>query len=177
MIVEGPFAGGHRLVEAELCRKFGVSRTPLREALKVLAGEGLIELQPNRGARVSELSAAETVSLFAVVAELEALAASLTCKHISPANLARLELLHREMLARRTEENLHQYFALNEQIHNAIVALSGNCVLASTHQRLLARARRGRFQALHMSGRWDTSIAEHEALMDALRRRKPAVAQ
>lgn len=177
MIVEGAYARGHRLVEADLCRKFGVSRTPLREALKVLAGEGLIDLQPNRGASVTGLSPSETIELFAVIAELEALAASLTCKRISPHDLARLELLHREMLTRRAEEDLHEYFTLNEQIHNAIVALSGNGVLAATHQRLLVRARRTRFQALHVSGRWDASIAEHEALMEALRHRKPAAAQ
>jgi DNA-binding GntR family transcriptional regulator len=177
MIVERPYSKGHRLVEADLCRKFGVSRTPMREALKVLAGEGLVDLRPNRGACVTELSPSKTIELFAVVAELEALAAALTCERITPAQIEKLESLHGEMLARRAEEDLHQYFALNEQIHNAIVALSGNSVLAATHQRLLARARRTRFQALHVAGRWDASIAEHEALMEALRRRRPSAAQ
>jgi DNA-binding GntR family transcriptional regulator len=171
LIVEGDIAEGQRLVESELCRRLRISRTPLREALKVLAGEGLVELQPNRGARVARMTAHEAAELFTVIAELEGLAATLCCHRIDAAELAQLGARHADMLACRAADNRHGYFLLNDGIHRAVVALSGNRVLAQTHQRLMSRARRARYQALQSFGRWDQSIAEHEALMQAFRDR------
>lgn len=175
-IVEGELASGQRLKEAELCRALGISRTPLREAFKVLAGEGLIDIQPNRGASVARADAGEIVELFAVIAELEALAAATCARTISAENLARLELLHRELLHQHQAENLHDYFAINDRIHRAVVLAAGNRVLVDTHRRLLERARRTRYQALLVAGRRDESVAEHEALMAAIRGREPAKA-
>lgn len=176
MIVEGELVGGQRLKEAELCRTLGISRTPLREAFKVLAGEGLIDIQPNRGASVAGADAGEIVELFTVIAELESLAAATCARSISAEDLARLELLHRELLRQHAAANLHEYFALNDRIHRAVVLAAGNRVLVDTHRRLLERARRTRYQALLVAGRRDESVAEHEALMAAIRNREPAKA-
>jgi len=172
LIVEGSFPPGSRLVEADLCRRLRVSRTPLREAFKVLSGEGLIELQPNRGAMVARVTADEVRELFAVIAELESMAAILCSKAWSIDEFTQLETMHREMLELHTSGQRHDYFAINDRIHRTIVALSGNRILAITHARLIARARRARYQALLLSGRWDESVAEHESMMDALRARK-----
>ncbi|MFZ4808382.1 MAG: GntR family transcriptional regulator [Hyphomicrobiaceae bacterium] len=177
LIVEGELAEGSRLVEAHLCRRFHVSRTPLREAFKVLAEEGLIELQPNRGATVARMTAREVRELFVVIAELESLAAATVCKNWRPEDFARLEAMHAEMLRCRATDNRHDYFSINDRIHRVIVALADNRVLALVHARLIARARRARYRALLTIGRWDQSISEHEALMGALRARKAAQAK
>lgn len=177
IIIEDDLPAGHRLVEADLCRKLGVSRTPLREALKVLAGEGLVTLQANRGASVTELGVDEIRELFVVIAELEALAAALCCERLASDQLARLEVIHRQMIAHHNLGNLHEYFLLNDKIHKSIVLLSGNSILIATHQRLMSRARRTRYQALLVAGRWEKSVAEHEALMEALRRSQGARAR
>ena len=172
LIVEGDYEPGERLVEADLCRQLRVSRTPLREALKVLAGEGLVDLEPNRGASVARMSAGEIRDLFVVIAHLESLAADICCTTISADDLVRLEGMHRKMLEWRAQGRRHDYFEINDRIHRAIVAIAGNSILAETHQRLIARARRVRYQALLTSGRWDQSIAEHSALMQALTKRQ-----
>ncbi len=105
-------------------RSFGISRTPLREAFKVLASEGLVELLPNRGARVAPLDEADIENMFEVMAALEALAGSLACARIAEAELAEIAALHYEMLAQYTRRNLPDYFRLNQAIHAAIVAAS-----------------------------------------------------
>ena len=171
-IVEGDYAPGGRLIEADLCRLLRVSRTPLREALKVLAGEGLVDLEPNRGARVARLSAVETCDLFVVIAHLESFAAEICCKRITPSELTELEAMHHRMLEWHATERRHEYFELNDAIHRAIVALADNPILTATHAQLIARARRIRYQALLASGRWDQSVAEHCALMHALAKRQ-----
>ncbi len=171
LIVEGDFEPGARLVEADMCRRLGVSRTPLREALKVLAGEGLVDLQPNRGARVARMSAAGVADLFEVIAHLEALAAELACKRMTASELLELEAMHVRMMEWHASGRRQDYFEINDRIHRAIVARAGNQILTATHEQLIARARRMRYQALHASGRWDQSVAEHVAVMDAFARR------
>src|SRR5579859_6019449 len=96
-IVEGNIPDGGRVPERQLCEMLGISRTPLREALKVLAAEGLIELLPNRGARVRQLSERDLAELFDVMGGLEALAGRLACETISDAEIAEIERLHYEM--------------------------------------------------------------------------------
>src|SRR5580693_5132866 len=90
-VVEGNIAGGARIPEKQLCELFGISRTPLREALKVLAAEGLIDLLPNRGARVRSLGSAQLRELFDVIGGLEALAGRLACENITVAEVAEIE--------------------------------------------------------------------------------------
>ena len=171
LVVEGDFEPGARLVEADICRRLKVSRTPLREALKVLAGEGLIDLQPNRGARVARMSAGGIADLFEVIAHLEGLAAEICCKRMSPHDRLELEAMHVRMMEWHAAGRRHDYFEINDLIHRAIVARAGNRILTATHEQLIARARRMRYQALHASGRWDQSVAEHVAVMDAFARR------
>jgi DNA-binding GntR family transcriptional regulator len=171
LIVEGELPSGARLAERLLCEKFGISRTPLREAFKVLASEGLIELLPNRGARVAPLDEAEIENMFEVMAALEALAGSLACARIAEAELAEIAALHYEMLAQYTRRNLPDYFRLNQAIHAAIVAASRNPVLAATYQGLASRIRRARYTANLSDERWRQAVAEHEAILSALQAR------
>lgn len=174
MIVEGELAPGARIVEAELCAQLGISRTPLREALKVLASEGLIELLPHRGARVTEVTAEEIGELFEVIAGLEGLAAELAAERMSDRDLERLEAMHERLERYHVARRRHDYFRINHKIHHLIVALAGNGILTATHERLLAQARRGRYLAILSNERWDEAMREHVELMAALRARDAA---
>ena len=166
----GRLPAGERIPEGELSDLLGVSRTPLREALKVLAEENLVQLQPNRGARVISFTVKEATALFEVIAALESLAVELLATQITPEQLAALEDMHARMVEHYRRHERDPYFELNSAIHEAIVAYAGNEVLSGTHARLMVRASRGRYMAIIDPARWDEAVEEHDLVMDALRR-------
>jgi len=168
MIVERRLAPGEAISEAAFCGTLGVSRTPLREALKLLAAEDLVELRPNRSPRVSPMVPAEIVSLFEAVAGIERICVELAAARIEEADLARLTALQTRLEGLHSQGDLAAYFRVNQQIHGTLVAASRNEVLVGTHRRLLARATRARFFALSSRTRWDDSVEEHRAVLDAL---------
>lgn len=172
-LTEGHVPDGARIPERELCEAFGVSRTPMREALKVLASEGVVELLPNRGARMKVLGAAEIADLFDVMAGLEALAGRLACERISAPEFDQIETLHREMYAFFLRADRSDYFARNQAIHDAIFAAAGNEVLVASARSLQGRLRRVRYNANQEDDgeRWREAVREHELILDALRRR------
>lgn len=172
-IVEGHLEDGARIPERALCERFNISRTPLREALKVLAAEGLIELLPNRGARVRELGAADLREVFDVMGGLESLAGRLACERITDAEFAEIERVHHEMYHFYLRRDIHGYFRCNQAIHQMIVAAAGNALLASTYAGLAGRIRRVRYAAnlAKDRDRLGEAMREHEAILDALRRR------
>ncbi|MBR1221854.1 GntR family transcriptional regulator [Bradyrhizobium sp. U87765 SZCCT0131] len=172
-IVEGNLEGGARIPERRLCEMFGVSRTPLREALKVLASEGLVDLLPNRGARVREFSVSDVTELFDVMGGLEALAGRLACERITEAEFAEIERLHHEMYGAYLKRDMHAYFHANQLIHQAIVAAARNSVLSAAYATYAGRIRRVRYSANLASkrDRWAEAMREHEAILDALGRR------
>ena len=158
LIVEGELAPGARVPERQLCERFGVSRTPLREALKVLASEGLILLLPNRGARVAKLTAKDVEDMFQVMGALEALSGELACQRIEEAGIAEIRALHYQMLAHYARRQLSDYFRLNQQIHESIIAAAGNAVLSAQYQALSGRIRRARYLANMSRQRWDQAM-------------------
>ena len=171
MIHEGALVPGERVPERHLCELFGISRTPLREALKVLASEGLIVLLPNRGARIAKLTRKDMEDMFEVMGSLEALAGELACRHIDDAQLAEIRALHFEMLAQHARRDLQAYFRLNQQIHEAIVRAAANPVLAAMYHSLSGRVRRARYMANMSRQRWDEALHEHELILKALEAR------
>jgi len=171
-VVEGHLAPGARIPERDLCERFAISRTPLREALKVLAAEGLIELLPNRGARVREFSEADIRNLFEVIAGLDFAAGYLACARITDAAIADIEKLHLEMYAHYLRRDLAEYFRLNQKIHQTIVDAAGNPVLSANYTNLNAIVRRLRYAANRIQrDRLSDAMREHEGIVDALRRR------
>src|SRR5580692_2177290 len=172
-IVEGNIPDGGRIPERQLCEMLGISRTPLREALKVLAAEGLIELLPNRGARVRQLSERDLDELFDVMGGLEALAGRLACENISEAEIAEIERLHYEMYGFYLRSDMHNYFLVNQRIHERIVAASRNETLRAAYANFAGRIRRVRYSAnfARKRARWAEAMREHEMILDALRRR------
>jgi DNA-binding GntR family transcriptional regulator len=172
-VVEGNIPDGGRVPERQLCEKFGISRTPLREALKVLAAEGLIELLPNRGARVRALSERDIAELFDVMGGLESLAGRLACEAITNDEIAEIERLHYEMYGFYLRNDMHNYFLVNQRIHERIVAASRNETLRATYATFAGRIRRVRYSAnfARQRARWAEAMREHETILDALRRR------
>ncbi|TAL80489.1 MAG: GntR family transcriptional regulator [Beijerinckiaceae bacterium] len=174
-IVEGNIADGARVPEKQLCALFGISRTPLREALKVLASEGLIDLLPNRGARVRPLDKQEVADLFDLMGGLEALAGRLACEKATEAEFLRIEKIHHEMYSHYLRKDLSKYFKCNQDIHRMIVEASRNNALKTAYFSLADRMRRLRYSANldRHRDRWGEAMREHEAILDALRRRAP----
>jgi DNA-binding GntR family transcriptional regulator len=172
-VVEGNIPGGGRVPERQLCEMFGISRTPLREALKVLAAEGLIELLPNRGARVRQISERDLEELFDVMGGLESLAGRLACEAITDEEIAEIERLHYEMYGCYLHQDMHNYFQINQRIHEKIVAASRNETLRMAYANFAGRIRRVRYSAnfARKRQRWGEAMREHEAILDALRRR------
>ncbi len=168
MIVEGELAPGERIREQAVCDRIGLSRTPLREAMKVLAAEGLVNLQPNRGATVSDPGPVDIADTFRVIGALEALAGELACERVSDKEVAEIRVLHYQMALHQTRGELREYFRLNQRIHETLVALSGNDVLIEMHRQLGGRIRRQRFVANRSSGRWEQAMQEHEQILEAL---------
>jgi DNA-binding GntR family transcriptional regulator len=171
MIIQDQLTPGEWIREQALADKLNVSRTPLREALKMLELEGLIRLLPNRGAVVTELTVEEVKEKLEVLAVLEALAGRLACQNATEAELAEIRALHYEMLAWFSRQNRLEYFKLNQRIHLAIVAASGNRTLVATHARINAQLYRVRFQSNLQNQLWGTAVDEHEEMLAALEAR------
>ncbi len=171
LIVEGELTPGSHIAERVLCERFGVSRTPLREALKVLASEGLIELAPNRGARVLQLTEADVEEMFEVMGTLEALAGELAAKRITREQLAEVKALHYQMALHYTRGELMPYFRLNQEIHGKIFEIAGNRTLMNVYGGLTGRIRRARYIANISKTRWAEAIEEHEQILAVLETR------
>lgn len=173
-IVEGQVAAGAKLNERALCEQLQVSRTPLREAIKMLAAEGLVVLLPNRGAVVARLGVQDVADTFEVIAGLEGQSGELAAQRITEAELAELRALHLEMLAAHLRRDLPTYYRLNALIHNQINAAARNPVLTHTYRTINARLQALRFRSNFDDAKWARAVHEHEAMVDALMRRDAA---
>jgi len=171
MIIEGQLTAGNWINELDLCKKLGISRTPLREALKVLASEGLVELVPRRGARVAQLSIRETVDLFEALGALEGIAAEFAAARMSTADIEKLRRLQALIEQQHRAKNRLDYFRDNQTLHEAIVAFSGNSAIAEIHLRLIARVGSARYSAILSESRWNDAVQEHSEILGALERR------
>ncbi|SFG35695.1 GntR family transcriptional regulator [Roseobacter denitrificans] len=168
-IVKGELTARDRIVERQLSAELDVSRTPIREALKLLEADGLIEITLHRGAIVSDYKPEDAVVLFDVISVLESLAARRVCEGMTPSTLQRLEDLHGQMLEYHHAGRTNDYFDHNTLIHDFIIQSCANPVLITTHNRLMIRARRGRYLAILNEARLEQAVAEHEDLMQAFR--------
>ena len=173
MLVENHIPPGAKLNERELSEVLHVSRTPLREAIKMLAAEGLVELLPNRGAIAVELTEADVQNTFEVMAGLEAQSGELAAQRINDTELLEIKAMHYEMLAAYTRRDLPAYYRLNAAIHNAINAAAKNPVLTATYNQVNARLQALRFRSNQDGEKWKAAMKEHELMIDALIARDP----
>ena len=167
-IIKGEFQKGERLDEVRLATSFGVSRTPMREALRMLAGSGLVELIPRRGAFARHPGIVELVEMFEVMAELEAVCGRLTAKRISPGELAELTVAANACERALAKHDPDAYYHDNEHFHFLIYKACGNRYLASEAGRLAKRLRPFRRVQLRAPGRMAQSMAEHTLILTSL---------
>jgi DNA-binding GntR family transcriptional regulator len=168
MLVEGHIAPGAKLNERELAQALEVSRTPLREAIKMLASEGLVDLLPNRGAVAVKLTEADVMHSFELLAELEGLAGELAAARIDEAARDELRAKHFEMMACHARRDLSGYYRLNALIHAGINAAAANPVLESTYRKVNARVQSMRFRTNQNETKWQRAMAEHTQMLAAL---------
>jgi len=170
-IVEGALEAGKKLNERELCETLGISRTPLREALKVLAAEGLIDIEPNRGASVSKMSEAEMRETFELMSGLEAFSGELAAERMTAAELAEIKALHYAMLACRAQNDLAGYYSRNQAIHDKINEAARNSALRQTYVAVNRRLQALRFRSNFQIPKWDSAIHDHDEMLKALEAR------
>ena len=168
LIVRGEIAAGEKVNEIAIAKALGVSRTPLREAIKLLAAEGLLELLPGRGARVRCFSASEILDHFEVIGALERHAAERAADRITPRVAAELRSLRDSMKASHRDGRQQAYFQANQKMHALIVGLANNPVLTAMHRELSNKARHDRPSTLMSAARWAESVREHEGWVEAI---------
>ena len=173
LIDSGELAPGTRLNENELCQNMGVSRTPLREAIRSLATEGLVELQPNRGAIVSVVSQDDVTEILPIMASLEGLGGRLAAAHMQTDQIKEIRQIHNQMVTHYQNNEVNEYFETNQLIHELITEGSGNQTLVDTINSLSAKVQRARFPAQMTRESWAKAVSEHEEMINALEARDP----
>lgn len=171
MIIEGQIEPGSRINEGAVGTTLGVSRTPLREAIKTLVGEGLVDIIQSKGAIVHVFTEKELRDTLHTLRILEENAGRLACQHASDGTIDNIEKLHLSMVKHYKASERLEYFKLNQSIHSAIVAASENSVLMAVHEMLQARVKRARFEGHGEKERWEAAVNEHEEMISALKRR------
>lgn len=167
-IATGQYPPGTRLDEAELAASFGVSRTPIREALIQLEATGLVEIRPRRGAVVAQIQPHRLYEMFEVMAELEAMCARAAARRITAEEQAALRQAHEACAAARDNQDPDTYYHLNEAFHRCIYAASHNGFLEEQATLLHRRLRPYRRLQLRVRNRMNTSYDEHGAIVDAI---------
>ena len=167
-IAMGVYPPGKRLDEAELLSEFGVSRTPLREALIQLAYLGLIELRPRRGAVVAQLAPQQLIEMFEVMGELEAMCGRLAARRITETEQRELLAAHQACKAAAESDGPDAYYYANERFHYAIYAASHNSFLAAEARQLHRKLRVYRRLQLRLRNRVANSFAEHDGIVAAI---------
>jgi DNA-binding GntR family transcriptional regulator len=168
MIVVGDLRPGSRIAEPALCRRLGISRTPLREALKVLAFDGWIELVPNRGALVTRITPSEAASLFELLEGLEQFVGELAAGRATAEDLRDIRTLHEVMAGHYETGDANAYFTVNQQIHHRLAQATRNPALVAMHENLSRKVLRARAMANLITHRQEASFFEHTAILAAL---------
>jgi len=174
MLIEGRIEPGAKLNERELSMRLQVSRTPLREAIKLLGAEGLVDLIPNRGAVAVKFTETDVLQAFEMLAGLEAMSGELAALRISAAQLAEIKALHYEMLACFERREWSGYHRLNARIHAAINEAAGNPLLCKTYREINARVQSLRFRTHQDKAKWQQEVQEHKDMLAALEARNAA---
>jgi len=168
-IFDGQLRPGNFIDEVALCELWSISRTPLREALKVLSAEGLVRHEPRRGCFVNEVTEQDLDDIFPVIALLEGRCAFDATHRATPADVQALELLHQQLRKHADAGRINDYYDANFAIHEAIIQLASNKWLAQTIADLRKILKLARLQQLHAPGRLKQSLKEHLAVFSALK--------
>lgn len=167
-IFSGALLPGERLDENGLARRFGVSRTPVREALLQLSSAGLIEMRPRQGAVVAAITVQQLLQMFEVMAEMEALCARYAARRMGPAERQALERAHKACVDLARRRDPERYYEANRIFHELIYSGTRNEYLEETTRTLRNRLSSYRRFQLHQAGRVANSLSEHDAVVTAI---------
>jgi DNA-binding GntR family transcriptional regulator len=171
LIVQGHFAPGERINEVRLGEDLGVSRTPLREAIRTLSSEGLLELIPNRGAIVRAFSLHEVLDMLEALAVIEQGCGELACERATEADLELFQARQEAMVQSYEARDRLLYFQINQELHGMIVSLADNAALGGVHAEIQAKLKRIRFLGNDEPSVWARAVAEHVRIAEALMHR------
>jgi DNA-binding GntR family transcriptional regulator len=168
LIIDGEIKAGAKIPEKELSKRFGVSRTPLREAIKVLAAEGLVRLEPHRGAVVIEPTLDDIEECLPISSAIEALSGELACEHITDEEIVAIQTLHDKMMAAHKSGDKETYASLIAQIHKSIIAAAHNPLLTLIYEATYFRIGKARMGHTLPREIVEQALLDHEAIMQAL---------
>lgn len=171
LIMSGALQEGDKIKEDALCNSMGISKTPLREALRVLSVEGLIKLVPNRGSFVSTPTFEEIREMFDVMSVLEGICARAAAEKMSAKDLTTLEKLHNKLEKNFKRKAQREYIRINNQYHAFVQELAGNRTLNQIVNGLRQKILLYRYQSLNLPERFEQSIQEHRELIEAFRKK------
>ncbi|MEM8790086.1 MAG: GntR family transcriptional regulator [Pseudomonadota bacterium] len=171
LIVRGTLPPGAKVQEQALCEQFDVSRTPLREALRSLAAEGLVVLTPRRGATIARITRQDLEEAFPILGALEALAGELACANLTDAQIAEARRLQTRLVAQHEKNDLTGYSATNAAIHQLIITAADNPTLSHLLKTFDGRVRRARYMVNISGVRWAAAVAEHVLILEAIEAR------
>jgi DNA-binding GntR family transcriptional regulator len=176
-ILRGEYAPRQRLIENDLVEQYGTSRFVLRNALTRLANDGLVELQPNRGARVREISVDEAIEITEIRRAVEGLAAARAAERITDAEIAELRALGAQLTAAVNQADMLRYSELNAQLHTTVRSIARHASATRIIEQLNGQMVRHQFRLSLMPGRPPVSLPEHLAIIEAVCARDPARAE
>ena len=177
MIMSGELMEGDKIKENELCALMDISKTPLREALRVLSAEGLIQLIPNRGSFVTTPTIEEIKEMFDVMSVLEGVCARAAAEKMNDKDFEKLEKLHNQLEKYANRKNQARYIHFNHSYHSFVQELAGNKTLNQIVNGLRQKILLYRFKSLNLPGRFEQSIQEHRNLLEAFRKRDADIAE
>lgn len=177
MILNGELKKGERILEAEMCTSLGISRTPFREALRILSSEGLIDVVPNRGAYVAQPSAKDIREMFEVMSILEGACARVAAERMTASDFRKIEGTHQTLEAHYAAKDHERYLAVNHAYHVLVQEMAGNKILDEVINGLRQKILLYRHRQLYQTDRFAASIQEHRDLLEAFRRRDAEAAE
>jgi len=169
-ILKGDLKPGEKVAEPELAERFGISRTPIREAFRQLESEGYLTVIPRKGAVVAALSERDVQEFYAIKSILEGYAAELAAKNLSDKDLAKLEAINDKLREIAEEGDVKAFYRVHNEFHETFLKAADNSKLYELIQQLGMKFSRLRMASLSVSGRMAISVAEHDKLLDAFRR-------
>lgn len=176
-IISGSLKAGSRVSEPELAERYGISRTPIREAFRQLESEGYLTVIPRRGAVVREFSLKDVEEFYAIKSILEGYAARMACEKLTEKELAKLQTINNRLVELASHNDIKNFFKIHSDFHDLFIRAADNEKLRELIDSLVNRFQRLRLMSLSVPGRMKISIQEHEKIIEAFRRKDAAAAE
>ena len=176
-IVSGSLKAGSRVSEPELAERYGISRTPIREAFRQLESEGYLTVIPRRGAIVSEFSPKDVEEFYAIKSIMEGYAARRACEKLTKKDLDRLQAINDKLAELARAGDIKHFFKVHSDFHELFIKAADNEKLHELIAGLVTKFQRLRFTSLSLPGRMEISVQEHEKIIDAFRNRDADLAE